>query len=226
MEVYHNTPNAAITGATCTRGTNTMRICGVDEAGRGPLAGPVVAAAVVFPDDFADPRIKDSKKLSTQQREKLFDYIKGSALSWSIIAVGSRRIDAINILQATKLAMKLAVARVDADLVLVDGNQPIVTSLPQRTVVGGDRLHVQISAASILAKVWRDRLMGRLAERYPGYGLEKHAGYPTAAHRAAIQLLGPSRIHRKTFAGVCVPQPHTAADGVLEPEFFADLSGG
>ena len=203
-----------------------MRICGVDEAGRGPLAGPVVAAAVVFPDDFADPRIKDSKKLSAQQREKLFDYIKGAALSWSIIAVGPRRIDAINILQATKLAMKLAVARVDADLVLVDGNQPIVSAVPQRTVVGGDRLHVQISAASILAKVWRDRLMERLAERYPGYGLEKHAGYPTAAHRAAIQLLGPSRIHRKTFAGVCVPQTHTAVHGALEPKLLADLSGG
>jgi ribonuclease HII len=179
------------------------RICGVDEAGRGPLAGPVVAAAVVFEDTFQDVRIKDSKALSTKQREKLFDYIKESALSWAIIAVGPRRIDQINILQATKLAMKLAVERVSADLVLVDGNQPIVTSIPQRTVVGGDRLHVQISAASILAKVWRDRLMATLADRYPGYGLEKHSGYPTAAHRAALATLGPSKIHRKTFAGVC-----------------------
>jgi ribonuclease HII len=181
------------------------RICGVDEAGRGPLAGPVVAAAVVFDDTFQDARIKDSKALSTKQREKLFDYIKESALSWAIIAVGPRRIDQINILQATKLAMKLAVERVSADLVLVDGNQPIVTSIPQRTVVGGDRLHVQISAASILAKVWRDRLMTILADRYPGYGLDKHSGYPTAAHRAALATLGPSRIHRKTFAGVCQP---------------------
>jgi ribonuclease HII len=182
-----------------------MRICGVDEAGRGPLAGPVVAAAVVFDESFEDARIRDSKALSTKQREKLFDYIKESALSWAIIAVGPRRIDQINILQATKLAMKLAVERVSADLVLVDGNQPIVCATPQRTVIGGDRLHVQISAASILAKVWRDRLMQTLAARYPGYGLEKHSGYPTAAHRAALLELGPSRIHRKTFAGVCQP---------------------
>jgi ribonuclease HII len=182
-----------------------MRICGVDEAGRGPLAGPVVAAAAVFHDDFVDDRIRDSKALSEQQREELFDYIRESALAWSIIAVGPRRIERLNILQATKLAMKLAVERVEADLVLVDGNQPIVSRLPQRTVVRGDRLHVQISAASILAKVWRDRLMKKLAERYPGYGFEKHSGYPTPAHKAAIVELGPCRIHRATFAGVITP---------------------
>jgi ribonuclease HII len=192
-----------------------MRICGVDEAGRGPLAGPVVAAAVVFHDDFADARIRDSKALSTQQREKLFEYIKETALSWSIIAVGPRRIDQINILQATKLAMKLAVERVEADLVLVDGNQPIVSAIPQRTVVGGDRLHVQISAASILAKVWRDRLMEDLSVRYPGYGFEKHSGYPTPAHKAAIRSLGPCRIHRRTFAGVCSPPTSSQS----EPDF-------
>lgn len=193
-----------------------MRICGVDEAGRGPLAGPVVAAAAVFGDDFADDRIKDSKKLSEQQREKLFDYICENALAWSIVAVGPRRIEALNILQATKLAMKLAVERIEADLVLVDGNQPIVSRLPQRTVVGGDRLHVQISAASILAKVWRDRLMKKLAVRYPGYGFERHSGYPTPAHKAAILELGPCRIHRATFAGVIVPSNvgHERASGL------------
>lgn len=179
-----------------------MLICGVDEAGRGPLAGPVVAAAVVFEDGFSDPRIRDSKTLSEQQREKLFEHIKQTATSWSIIAVGPRRIEQLNILQATKLAMKLAVERVHADLVLVDGNQPIVSRFPQRTVVGGDRLHVQISAASILAKVWRDRLMKDLAARYPGYSFEKHSGYPTPAHKEAIVRLGPCRIHRRTFAGV------------------------
>jgi ribonuclease HII len=189
-----------------------MRVCGVDEAGRGPLAGPVVAAAVVFHEDFCDPRIRDSKALSTQQREKLFDYIKETALSWSIIAVGPRRIDQLNILQATKLAMKLAVARIEADLVLVDGNQSIVSAIPQRTVVGGDRLHVQISAASILAKVWRDRLMEELSVRYPGYGFEKHSGYPTPAHKAAIRALGPCRIHRRTFAGVCLPPASPQSD--------------
>jgi ribonuclease HII len=189
-----------------------MRICGVDEAGRGPLAGPVVAAAAVFEQDFYDPKIRDSKTLSTQQREKLFEYIKERALSWSIIAVGPRRIDRLNILQATRLAMKLAVERVSADLVLVDGNQPIVCALPQKTVVGGDRLHVQISAASILAKVWRDRLMTDLAVRYPGYGFEKHAGYPTPAHKAAIVTLGPCKIHRRTFAGVCLPSSRTPTE--------------
>lgn len=207
-EPYHELPRSA---------KKPMRICGVDEAGRGPLAGPVVAAAVVLDESFVDPRIKDSKALSTKQREKLFDYIRETALSWSIIAVGPRRIDQLNILQATKLAMKFAVERISADLVLVDGNQPIISSIPQRTVVGGDRLHVQISAASILAKVWRDRLMSTLAERYPGYGLEKHAGYPTAAHRAALIALGPSRIHRKTFAGVvCSPSPSTSDLGALD----------
>jgi len=180
-----------------------MLICGVDEAGRGPLAGPVVAAAAVFEEGFSDPRIRDSKALSEQQREKLFEYIKDTATSWSIIAVGPRRIEQLNILQATKLAMKLAVERVHADLVLIDGNQPIISRFPQRTVVGGDRLHVQISAASILAKVWRDRLMRVVATRYPGYSFEHHAGYPTPAHKEAIVRLGPCRIHRRTFSGVC-----------------------
>jgi len=195
-----------------------MLICGVDEAGRGPLAGPVVAAAVVFKEGFSHPLIRDSKTLSEQQREKLFDYIREAASSWSIIAVGPRRIEQLNILQATKLAMRLAVERISADLVLVDGNQPIVCRLPQQTVIGGDRLHVQISAASILAKVWRDRLMKQLAVRYPGYGFEKHAGYPTPAHKKAILTLGPSRIHRRTFAGVCAP-PSLQSSGIqVAPE--------
>lgn len=182
-----------------------MLICGVDEAGRGPLAGPVVAAAAVFDENFSHPEIQDSKVLTAKQRARLFDDIIQTASSWAIIAVGPRRIEEINILQATRLAMKLAVQRVSADLVLVDGNQPIECSLPQRTVIGGDRLHVQISAASILAKVWRDRLMETLGAKYPGYGLEKHSGYPTPAHKKAIIELGPCRVHRRTFAGVIVP---------------------
>lgn len=189
-----------------------MLICGVDEAGRGPLAGPVVAAAAVFDESFQNSEIQDSKKLTAKQRDRLFDYIKANALSWSIIAVGPRRIEEINILQATKLAMKLAVERIKADLVLIDGNQPIVCALPQKTVVGGDRLHVQISAASILAKVWRDRLMETLGGKYPGYGFEKHAGYPTPSHKKAILELGPCRVHRKTFAGVIVPPRSLDAD--------------
>jgi ribonuclease HII len=182
-----------------------MLICGVDEAGRGPLAGPVVAAAVVFPEDYQNSQIQDSKALTAKQRNALFEHIKETASSWAIIAVGPRRIESLNILQATKLAMKLAVERIQADLVLIDGNQPIVCALPQKTVVGGDRLHVQISAASILAKVYRDRLMETLGAKYPGYGLEKHSGYPTPAHKRAIVELGPCRVHRRTFAGVIVP---------------------
>lgn len=195
-----------------------MLICGVDEAGRGPLAGPVVAAAAVFEDGFQNSAIKDSKLMSAKQRAALFEYIQKTARAWSIVAVGPRRIEELNILQATRLAMKLAVERVEADLVLVDGNQPISCRFAQRTVVGGDRLHVQISAASILAKVWRDRLMGVLGERYPGYGFEKHAGYPTPSHKKAIIELGPCRVHRKTFAGVAgISKPSDNSDIVLLP---------
>ena len=191
-----------------------MLLCGVDEAGRGPLAGPVVAAAAVFDESYENHLIKDSKQLSAKRRDYLFELVKSEAKSWAIIAVGPRRIESLNILQATRLAMKLAVERVSADLVLIDGNQPIDIALPQRTVVGGDRLHVQISAASILAKVWRDRLMETLGSRYPGYGFEKHSGYPTPSHKQAILELGPCRVHRKTFAGVCPSHPvHSLAAG-------------
>ena len=179
-----------------------MKIAGVDEAGRGPLAGPVVAAAVVFEEGYANEKIRDSKQLSAQKREQLVERIKGDAVAWAIVAVGHERIRALNILQATRLAMRLAVARIEADLVLVDGNTRIDIPFPQRTVVGGDRLHVQISAASILAKTFRDQLMQVLEQRYPGYGLGTHMGYGTSAHREAIIRLGPSRVHRVTFAGV------------------------
>jgi ribonuclease HII len=179
-----------------------MLICGVDEAGRGPLAGPVVAAAVVYPEGFIDSRIKDSKMMSAKQRESLFQEIKDTCHAWSIVAVGARRIEKINILEATRLAMRLAVQRINADLVLIDGNQGFPSKIPQQTVVQGDKKHVEISAASILAKVWRDSLMETLGEKYPGYGLENHSGYPTPAHKAAIIKLGPCREHRRTFAGV------------------------
>lgn len=179
-----------------------MRVAGVDEAGRGPLAGPVVAAAVVLPKNYSHPEITDSKKLSAKKREQLYALICADALEYSIVAVGHQRIDSLNILQATRLAMRLAVERIDCDYVVIDGNTPIDIRLPQEVIVGGDRLRIEISAASILAKVWRDRLMQRLDSRYPGYGLAKHAGYPTASHRAAIVSLGPARIHRLTFAGV------------------------
>lgn len=177
-------------------------VCGVDEVGRGPLAGPVVAAAAVFEEGYYNPQIKDSKQLSAAKREKLIEVIKRDAIEWSIVAVGPRRIEELNIREASRLAMSLAVAKISADLVLVDGNVPIETAVLQRTVVRGDVLHVEISAASILAKVWRDALMCTLDQKYPGYALSENAGYPTEKHRAAVANLGPSRVHRATFGGV------------------------
>lgn len=177
-------------------------IAGVDEAGRGPLAGPVVAAAVVLPIGYKNSDITDSKKLSKKKRELLFDEIKKNALSWSIVAVGHHRIDKLNIRAASLFAMSLAVDRVEANYVLVDGNAEIPTDLPQEAIVKGDQKHQEISAASILAKVYRDSLMKVLDEKYPGYSLSQHSGYPTKLHREAIKELGPSKIHRRTFKGV------------------------
>ena len=189
-------------------------IIGVDEVGRGPLAGPVVAAAVALPADYANEKIKDSKKVTPRNREALCSIIKEAAAAWSIVAVGHHRIGTLNIRNASLLAMRLATERVlracpDAEIILVDGNAliPFPSSAqgqlpPQRAVIKGDSLHVQISAASIIAKVWRDEQMEILGRKYPGYGLENHAGYPTPSHREAIQTLGPSRIHRQTFSGV------------------------
>lgn len=178
-----------------------LRIAGVDEAGRGPLAGPVVAAAVIFPPNYSNPDIKDSKILTAQKRSELFSEIQRRC-EWVIVGVGHRRIDAINIRNATKLAMRLAIEKINADIVQVDGNMMIDTDVPHETIIKGDLYVPRISAASILAKVWRDRLMEKLATKYEGYGFESHAGYPTKSHREAIQKLGPCTIHRKTFAGV------------------------
>lgn len=179
-----------------------LRIAGVDEAGRGPLAGPVVASAVILPPRYKHPDITDSKQLPAVERERLAIEIRRDAVAWSVIAVGPRRIEQLNIREATRLAMRLAVLRVSPDLALIDGNTPIDIQCEQKTVVGGDALHLEISAASILAKVWRDKLMAELSLRYPGYGFERHAGYPTPQHRAAIQNQGPCKIHRCTFQGV------------------------
>ena len=183
-----------------------MLIIGTDEVGRGPLAGPVTAAAVVFPLDYKNAEIKDSKQLSAKKRELLYEKIKLDALAWSIVCVGHHRIDMFNIREASRMAMALAVNKVadktNAGLVRVDGNVPICIELPQETVVGGDRKHIEISAASILAKVYRDRLMKVLDSKYPGYELGKHAGYPTKNHKQAIVSFGPSPIHRKSFRGV------------------------
>ena len=167
-------------------------IAGVDEAGRGPLAGPVTAAAVVLPEDAVIDGLNDSKKLSEKRREELFDVIRDKALAYAVYSVDEKRIDEINILQATFEAMRGAVGALDVipDLVLVDGNRSPGLELPCETVVKGDSKSMSIAAASILAKVTRDRYMRRIAEIYPGYGFEKHKGYGTKAHYEAIERLG------------------------------------
>ena len=176
-------------------------ICGVDEAGRGPLAGPVYAAAVILPDGLIIPGLNDSKKLSEKRREELFEIIQQEAVAYSIASVDERRIDEINILNADFEAMNHAVdtLSVQPDFVLIDGNIMRGMTLPHETVVKGDTKSASIAAASIHAKVSRDRYMKQMAEKYPQYGFEKHKGYGTAAHNAAILKYGPCEIHRRTF---------------------------
>lgn len=176
-------------------------IAGVDEAGRGPLAGPVFAAAVIMSEDKYIPDIKDSKKLSEKKREKVFDYIIENADYYAIASVDEQEIDEINILNATHKAMNAAVDSlgVKPDYVLIDGNSIKNMDLPHETVVKGDAKVACIAAASILAKVSRDRYIRELSDKYPEYGFDKHKGYGTAAHIDALKRLGPCPIHRKSF---------------------------
>ena len=176
-------------------------VCGIDEAGRGPLAGPVCAAAVILPEEYDLPGLNDSKKLSPKAREALFHRILDTALSWGIGWADEREIDEINILQATFRAMGRAFAALGQtpDTAFVDGNRDPRLPVPARLVVGGDGKYDCIAAASILAKVSRDRLMLEYAEKYPGYGFEKHKGDGTKAHYAALEALGPCPIHRLSF---------------------------
>ncbi|MDZ7762003.1 MAG: ribonuclease HII [Desulfovermiculus sp.] len=187
-----------------TMGDNTI-VAGVDEAGRGCLAGPVVAAAVILPREVVcDPQLQDSKKLSPCVRNRLERIIKELALAWSLGVAWPREIDRMNILQATLQAMSRAVnkLRVQPELVLVDGNQLPPVSVFCRCIPGGDGKVPQISAASILAKVFRDRLMEHLDRRYPGYGFQGHKGYGTRDHVHQLQVLGPCRMHRRSFGPV------------------------
>lgn len=179
-------------------------VAGIDEAGRGPLAGPVVAAAVVLPPDLSLPGLRDSKKLSPARRDQWFSEIQENCLASGIAIVDENVIDEINILQATLLAMKQAVEQlsVPADLLLIDGNRGIATDIDQKTIVGGDDASVSIAAASVLAKVTRDRLMDAYDQKYPHYEFSRHKGYGTRLHRERIQQYGPCPIHRKTFRGV------------------------
>ncbi len=179
-------------------------IAGVDEAGRGPLAGPVVSAAVVLPENFDVPGINDSKKLSEKKREALFPVIQKHAIAFGIGLADHEEIDQINILQASLLSMKRAVEAlsVTPDYLLIDGKFIIDCTIDQRSVIKGDALSLSIAAASILAKVTRDRIMADRDLQYPEYGFRRHKGYPTKAHKEAILTHGPCPIHRKSFKGV------------------------
>ncbi len=180
---------------------NVGVICGVDEAGRGPLAGPVCAAAVILPEHLEIPGLNDSKKLSDKKRRELFPVIQEQAVAYGIAFASEKEIDEMNILQATFLAMKRALAQLDgkADFALIDGNRETDFGIPVMTVVKGDSRSANIAAASVLAKVTRDRYMEQLAERYPQYGFEVHKGYGTKAHYAALTEHGMCDAHRRSF---------------------------
>lgn len=179
-------------------------IAGIDEAGRGPLAGPVVSAAVVLPEIFSIDDVDDSKKLTPKKRADLFPRIQEAALAVGVGIVGPETIDSINILQAALLSMAKAVENlaIRPDYLLIDGPFPIPLNVPQKPLPKGDSLSISIAAASIIAKVTRDRMMVDFDRTYPEYGFSKHKGYPTKTHREAIRKFGCSPIHRKTFKGV------------------------
>ena len=176
-------------------------ICGVDEAGRGPLAGPVCAAAVILPANAEIPGLNDSKKLTDKKRRELFPLIQEQAIAYGIGFADEKEIDQINILQATFLAMERAIAQlpIKPEHILIDGNRNKDFGIPSDTVVHGDSLSASIAAASILAKVTRDNFMLEIAEKYPGYSFEVHKGYGTKVHYTALEALGPCPIHRMTF---------------------------
>ena len=182
----------------------TVLVAGVDEAGRGPLVGPVVAAAVILDPARPIEGLADSKKLSPRTRERLADLIRERSLAWSVAEASAAEIDAINILQATFLAMQRAVAAlpIAPTEILVDGNRSPRFAAPSRAIVDGDALVAEISAASILAKVARDALLVELDRQFPGYGFAKHKGYPTRDHLERLAALGPCPVHRRSFGPV------------------------
>ena len=192
------------------RAAGYQAICGVDEAGRGPLCGPVVAAAVILPPDVSVEGLNDSKKLTPKKREALFEVIKKSAFAWCIAEASVEEIDRLNILEADLLAMRRAVAglQIPADYALIDGNIARGFPIPARAVIHGDAISPSIAAASILAKVHRDRLCEALDRAYPQYGIAKHKGYGTKAHMDALRQYGPSPIHRKLFVRFLNEEAH------------------
>jgi ribonuclease HII len=193
-------------------------LAGVDEAGRGPLAGPVVAAAVVLPKRVRLPGVKDSKLLTPEEREYFYERIRSSALAAGVGWVDPSEIDRINILQATFKAMLMAISRlkVRPDYLLIDGPYKLPLEIGQEGIAGGDNLSASIAAASVIAKVHRDRLMRQYHSKYPQYGFDRHKGYGTAAHRAALREFGPCPLHRMTFRGV--PPGEEIEDGDADPD--------
>lgn len=181
--------------------TQVKYIAGTDEAGRGPLAGPVVAAAVILPINFYDERINDSKKLSAALREELFEIICNNALTYAYTIISQNKIDQINILNASLLAMKRSVEKlkIQPQIILVDGNKSFTYDVDVITIVKGDSKSLSIASASIIAKVIRDKIMLKLAKEYPCYGWETNKGYPTKKHIEAVLKYGACNIHRKTF---------------------------
>jgi ribonuclease HII len=186
------------------RGLGALRIAGLDEVGRGPLFGPVVAAAVILPRGCHLEGLTDSKKLSEKKRNRLEPEIRANAVAWAVAAVDAETIDRINIRQASLLAMRRAVDQLalSPDYLLIDGRDPIDWAGPQQAVVHGDAISFSVAAASVLAKVHRDRLIVELDREFPGYGLAEHKGYPCPAHKAALDRLGPTPLHRKSYQPV------------------------
>lgn len=186
------------------RSQGFTQIAGVDEAGRGPLAGPVVSAAVILPDGFHAPGINDSKKLTPRKRDKLYDQIRAGSIAVGVGIVDNFQIDEINILQAALLSMAQAAGKLRPapDFLLIDGTFTTPAKIKQKAIPKGDALSISIAAASIIAKVTRDRIMAGYHDRFPEYGFNRHKGYPTRAHKEAIARHGVSPIHRLTFKGV------------------------
>ena len=182
------------------RGAGYSRILGVDEAGRGPMAGPLVVGGVIFPEDFYDERINDSKKLTEKKREALYDLIIENALAYQIEVLSVEEVDTLNVYEASRTGMKRIVESLEPDFTLSDAM--LLGDIPHLSIIKGDAKSLSIGAASILAKVTRDRIMKEYGKQYPEYGFEKHKGYVTKVHKEALEKYGVTPIHRKSFAPV------------------------
>lgn len=203
-ELFPEIPQSTLFFESLARRQGARAVAGIDEAGRGPLAGPVVAAAVILPETFDLPGLTDSKQLSQKQRERLYPLIRAQAVAVGVGVGRAAEVDRVNILQATLASMVRAVDRLSLrpDFLLVDGITPVPLTVPQKTIKQGDARSLSIAAASIVAKVIRDRIMVSYDRLFPGYGFAGHKGYGSRQHREAISRLGPCPCHRRSFAGV------------------------